>query len=94
MTPSMKGKRAAPSAKTPDAKATPALIREYDDDFIVNAIPIEKKIKMDVKFNDKVETIVYVKPDFVECSNRKTKEEYVQSSEAIINVQNYQRDHG
>ena len=27
--PSMKGKRAAPSTKTPDAKATPALIREY-----------------------------------------------------------------
>ncbi|CAL1137578.1 unnamed protein product [Cladocopium goreaui] len=62
--PSMKGKRAAPSTKTPDAKATPALVREYDDDFIVNAVPIEKKKKMDVKFNDKVETIVYVKPDF------------------------------
>ncbi|CAL1167671.1 unnamed protein product [Cladocopium goreaui] len=62
--PSMKGKRAAPSTKTPDAKATPALIREYDDDFIVNAVPVEKKNKMDVKFNDKVETIVYVKPDF------------------------------
>ena len=71
--PSMKGKRAAPSTKTPDAKATPALIREYDDDFIVNAVPIERKNKMDVKFNDKVETIVYVKPDFVECSNRKPK---------------------
>ena len=71
--PNMKGKRAAPSTKTPDAKATPALIREYDDDFIVNAVPIEKKNKMDVKFNDKVETIVYVKPDFVECSNRKPK---------------------
>ncbi|CAL1127009.1 unnamed protein product [Cladocopium goreaui] len=71
--PSMKGKRAAPSTKTPDAKATPALVREYDDDFIVNAVPIEKKNKMDVKFNDKVETIVYVKPDFVECSNRKPK---------------------
>ena len=71
--PNMKGKRAAPSTKTSDAKATPALIREYDDDFIVNAVPIEKKNKMDVKFNDKVETIVYVKPDFVECSNRKPK---------------------
>ncbi|CAL1168660.1 unnamed protein product [Cladocopium goreaui] len=69
----MKGKRAAPSTKTPDAKATPALVREYDDDFIVNAVPIEKKNKMDVKFNDKVETIVYVKPDFVECPNRKPK---------------------
>ena len=69
----MKGKRAAPSTKTSDAKATPALIREYDDDFIVNAVPIEKKSKMDVKFNDEVETIVYVKPDFVECSNRKPK---------------------
>ena len=51
--PSMKGKRAAPSTKTPDAKATPALVREYDDDFIVNAVPIERKNKMDVKFNDK-----------------------------------------
>ena len=71
--PSMKGKRAAPSTKTPDAKATPALVREYDDDFIVNAVPIERKNKMDVKFNDKVETIVYVKPDFVECSNGKPK---------------------
>ena len=69
----MKGKRAAPSTKTPDAKATPALIREYDDDFIVNAVPIERKNKMDVNFNDKVETIVYVKPAFVECSNRKPK---------------------
>ena len=71
--PSMKGKRAAPSTKTSDAKATPALIREYDDDFIVNAVPIEKKMKMDVKFNDKVKTIVYAKPDFVECSNRKPR---------------------
>ena len=71
--PSMKGKRAAPSTKTSDVKATPALVREYDDDFIVKAVPIEKKNKMDVKFNDKVETIVYVKPDFVECSNRKPK---------------------
>ncbi|CAL1138023.1 unnamed protein product [Cladocopium goreaui] len=70
----MKGKRAAPSTKTTDAKATPALVREYDDDFIVNAVPIEKKNKMHVKFNDHVETIKYVKPDFVECSNRrKTK---------------------
>ena len=41
--PSMKGKRAAPSTKTTDVKATPALVREYDDDFIVNAVPIEKK---------------------------------------------------
>ena len=71
--PSMKVKRGAPSTKTPDAKATPALVREYDDDFIVNAVPIERKNKMDVKFNDKVETIVYVKPDFLECSNRKPK---------------------
>ena len=90
----MKGKRAAPSTKTPDAKATPALVREYDDDFIVNAVPIEKKNKMDVKFNDKVETIVYVKPDFVECSKQEAKEKHVQSSEEIIDVQNNQRDHG
>ena len=69
----MKGKRAAPSTKTTDAKATPALVREYDDDFIVNAVPIEKKNKMDVKFNDHVETIKYVKPDFVECSNRRPR---------------------
>ena len=60
--PSMKGKRAAPSTKSSDAKATPALVREYDDDFIVNAVPIERKNKMNVKFNGKVETIVYVKP--------------------------------
>ena len=71
--PSMKGKRAAPPTKTSDAKATPALVREYDDDFIVNAVPIEKKNKMDVKFNDKAETIKYVKPDYVECSNRKPR---------------------
>ena len=71
--PSMKGKRAAPSTKTTDVKATPASVREYDDDFIVNAVPIEKKNKMDVKFNDYVETIKYVKPDFVECSNRRPR---------------------
>ena len=41
--PSMKGKRAAPSTKTSDAKATPALVREYDDDFIVNAVPIDRE---------------------------------------------------
>ena len=69
----MKGKRAAPSTKTSDAKATPALVREYDDDFIVNAVPSEKKNKMDVKFNYHVETFEYVKPDFVECSNRKPR---------------------
>ena len=92
--PSMKGKRAAPSTKTTDAKATPALVREYDDDFIVNAVPIEKKNKMDVKFNDHAETINYVKPDFVECSNRKPRRKLVQSSEEVIDVQDYQRSHG
>ncbi|CAL1143864.1 unnamed protein product, partial [Cladocopium goreaui] len=71
--PSMKGKRAAPSTKTSDAKATPALVREYDDDFIVNAVPSEKKNKMDVKFNYHVEIHEHVKPDFVECSNRKPR---------------------
>ena len=71
--PSMKGKRAAPSTKTSDAKATPALVREYDDDFIVKAVPSEKKNKMDVKFNHHVDVHEYVKPDFVECSNRKPR---------------------
>ncbi|CAL1149244.1 unnamed protein product [Cladocopium goreaui] len=69
----MKGKRAAPSTKTSDAKATPALVREYDDDFIVTAVPSEKKNKMDVKFNYHVEINEYVKPDFVECSSRKPR---------------------
>ena len=69
----MKGKRAAPSTKTSDAKATPALVREYDDDFIVKAVPSEKKNKMDVKFNYHVDVHEYVKPDFVECSNRKPR---------------------
>ena len=69
----MKGKRAAPSTKTSDAKATSAVVREYDDAFIVNAVPSEKKNKMDVKFNYHVEIHKYVKPDFVECSNRKPK---------------------
>ena len=71
--PSMKGERAAPSTKTSDAKATPALVREYDDDFIVKAVPSEKKNKMDVKFNYHVDVHEYVKPDFVECSNRKPR---------------------
>ena len=71
--PSMKGKRAAPSTRTSDAKATPALVREYDDDFIVKAVPSEKKNKMDVKFNHRVDVHEYVKPDFVECSNRKPR---------------------
>ena len=69
----MKGKRAAPSTKTSDAKATPALVREYDDDFIVTAVPSEKKNKMDVKFNYHVEINEYVTPDFVECSSRKPR---------------------
>ena len=69
----MKGKRAAPSMKTSDAKATPALVREYDDDFVVTAVPSEKKNKVDVKFNYHVEINEYVKPDFVECSNRKPR---------------------
>ena len=71
--PSMKGKRAAPSTKTSDVKATPALVREYDDDFIVKAVPSEKKNKMDVKFNYHIDVHEYVKPDFVECSNRKPR---------------------
>jgi len=45
--PSMKGRRATPATKMSDAKAAPALVREYDDDFIVNAMPSEKKSKMD-----------------------------------------------
>jgi hypothetical protein len=69
----MKGKRATPAAKTSDAKAVPALVREYDDDFIVNAVPSEKKSKMNVGFNGNVETIEYKKHDFVQCSNRKPK---------------------
>ena len=69
----MKGKKAAPSAKTSDAKATPALVREYDDDFIVSAMPSEKKVKMDVKFREHVDTFAYVKHDFVQCSNRRPK---------------------
>ena len=71
--PSMKGKRAAPSTKTSDAKATPALVRKYDDDIIAKAVPSEKKNKMDVKFNYHVDGHEYVKPDFVECSNRKPR---------------------
>ena len=71
--PSMKGKRASPSTKTSDAKATPALVREYDDDFIATAVPNEKKNKMDVKFNYHVEINEYMKPDFVECSNRRPR---------------------
>jgi len=71
--PSMKGKKAAPSTKTPDAKATPALVREYDDDFIASAMPNEKMVKMDVKFNEQVDTFEYVKPDFVECSNHRPR---------------------
>jgi hypothetical protein len=58
--PSMKGKRAAPSTQTSDAKATPALVREYDDDFIVNAVLSEKKNKMDLKFNYHVEILEYM----------------------------------
>jgi hypothetical protein len=69
----MKGKRASPSTKTSDAKATPALVREYDDDFIATAVPNEKKNKMDVKFNYHVEINEYMKPDFVECSNRRPR---------------------
>ena len=69
----MKGKRVAPSTKTFDAKATPALVREYDDDFIATAVPNEKKNKMDVKFNYHVEINEYVKSDFVECKNRKPR---------------------
>ena len=85
----MKGKKAAPSAKTSDAKATPALVREYDDDFIVSAMPSEKKVKMDVKFREHVDTFAYVKHDFVQCSNRRPREKLVKSSETIFAVQVY-----
>ena len=36
-------------------------------------MPSEKKNKMDVKFNYHVEIFEYVKPDFVECSNRRPR---------------------
>ena len=71
--PSMKGKKAAPSTKTTDAKATPALVREYDDDFIASAMPSEKMAKMDVKLSDQVDKFEYGKPDFVECSNHRPR---------------------
>ena len=68
----MKGKRATPAAKTSDAKAAPALVRQHDDDFIVNAMPSEKKkSKMDVKFSEHVDTLEHMKHDFLQCSNRK-----------------------
>ena len=54
-------------------KATPALVREYDDDFIVSAMPSKKKTKMDVKFSEHVDTFEYMKHDFVQCSNRRPK---------------------
>jgi len=71
--PSMKGKRATPAAKKSDAKAALALVGEYDDGFIVNAMPSEKKSKMDVKFSEHVDMLEYMKHDFVQCSSRKSK---------------------
>ena len=71
--PNMKGKKAAPSTKPPDAKATPALIREYDDDVIAGAMPSEKKVKKNVDFCYHVDTFEYTKPDFVQCSNRRPR---------------------
>ena len=71
--PSMKGKRVTPATRSSASKATPALVREFDDDMIVKAMPNEKKAKMNVKFDDDVEVIEYVKRDYVPCSNRKPK---------------------
>ena len=50
--PNLKGKRATPATNSSASKATPALIREFDDDFVVKAMPNEKKTKMNVKFDD------------------------------------------
>jgi len=66
----MKGKKATPAAKSAAAKATQALIREYDDDIVMKAARSEKKIKMNVKFDDDVEMFEYGKHDFVPCSSR------------------------
>ena len=70
----MKGKRATLAAKSAAAKATPALIREYDDDIVMKAVRSEKKIKMNVKFDDDdVEMFEYGEHDFVSRSSRKPK---------------------
>eukprot|EP00435_Cladocopium_sp_Y103_P013366 s3485_g3.t1 len=65
--PNMKGKKATPSAKA-DAKATPALVREFDDDDFVRAVPNEFRKNKSVKFNDIVDIVNYKKKDYVPCS--------------------------
>ena len=71
--PNMKGKKAAPSTSSKDAKATPALIREYDDDYIVSATPDEKKVKKNIQFLYHDEIFEYQKYDFVQCSDQRPK---------------------
>eukprot|EP00435_Cladocopium_sp_Y103_P035503 s1011_g9.t1 len=66
--PNMKGKKAA-SSTMPDAKATQALVREFDDDDVfVRAVPSESKKNKSVKFNDNVDVVDYKKKDYVPCS--------------------------
>ena len=52
--PNMKGKRATPATNTTNAKASPALVHDFDDDFIVKAVPNELKAKKIVKFSEHV----------------------------------------
>ena len=89
----MKGKKAAPSTKTSGAKATPALVREYDDDFIVSSMPSKKKTKMDGKFSEHVDTFEYMKHDFVQCSNRRPKRNLSRAQKQSLAVQDYPRDY-
>ena len=86
----MKGKRATPAAKSAAAKATLALIREYDDDIIVKAMPNEKKIKLNVKFYDDVEMFEYKKHDYVFCSNRQPRRSMSKTQKRYIKCQTTQ----
>ena len=87
----MKGKRAASAAKSSTAKATPALIREYDDDdIILKAMPSEKKTKVNVKFGDDVEMFEYRKHDYVPCSNGKPRKSMSRAQKQSIVCQTAQ----
>ena len=74
--PKMKGKKAAPSSpRGNNAKATPAIVGDFDDvgDMSFKVAPTTVKNDKKVKFDNRVQNHEYEKLDYVECKRQRKK---------------------
>ena len=83
----MKGKEAAPlTPNGNNAKATPAIVSNLDDDCDVffKTVPNTPKEPKKVKFNDHTEITEYVKYDYIPCSRQRKKSNNVDKETRTI----------